>query len=81
MRVEYDSSQARKNPYAAKNEWYQCTSVESRPEGLGGAWVFRGKSSNSGTMNWLEKLPEPLGVVPQPGRANRRLPYRTPEKR
>ena len=51
MRVAYDFSQARKNPYAAKNEWYQCTSVESRPEGLGGAWVFRGKGSNSGTMN------------------------------
>ena len=42
MRVKYDFSQARKNPYATKNEWHLCTSVESRPEVLGGAWVFLG---------------------------------------
>ena len=42
MRVEYDFSQARKNPYATKNEWHLCTSVESRTEVLGGAWVFLG---------------------------------------
>lgn len=42
MRVEYDFSQAHRNPYAAKNEWHLCSSVESRPEVLGGAWVFRG---------------------------------------
>ena len=42
MRVEYDFSQARKNPYVTKNEWHLCSSVESRPEVLGGAWVFLG---------------------------------------
>jgi uncharacterized protein (DUF433 family) len=42
MRVEYDFSQARKNPYATKNEWHLCTSVESRTDILGGAWVFLG---------------------------------------
>jgi len=42
MGVEYDFSQARKNPYATKNEWHLCTYVESRPEVLGGAWVFLG---------------------------------------
>ena len=35
MRVEYDFSQACKNPYVTKNEWHLCSSVESRPEVLG----------------------------------------------
>ena len=42
MRGEYDFSQASKNPYIIKIEWYLCTSVESDPGLHSGAWVFRG---------------------------------------